>query len=260
MSIPRKLTLGGPATALAGLALLAATALPTAALAAGPGLGLLTTVPATGNPVTVAVDPSLDTVYVAQFGGGLLALSGSTGQPKHAAISLPGPVLGIAVNPTTHQVYAADGDTDGGSFLSIVNGADLSAPVVNAPVKCCPSGVAVNPTTNTVYVTNTGGAAVSVLDGATGQPSHAPIPVGLQPNAVAVDPSSNTVYVAEAEVGEVWVIDGATNTATPTPIEGTGVSGQLAIDPSTHTVYVASGPANTVTAVSEKTNAKVATI
>ncbi|MBV9577754.1 MAG: hypothetical protein JO057_04090, partial [Chloroflexi bacterium] len=163
------------AAAMAGLALLGAAA--PATLAAGPGLGLLTTVDVS-HPIALAADPSLDTVYVGQFGGGLVALSGSTGQSKHAPISLPGPLLSIAVNPATHTVYAADGDTANGSALSIIDGDDLSAAPMNVPVSCCPSAVAVNPVTNTVYLLN-GGDQLSVLDGTTGRAIHAPISVGI---------------------------------------------------------------------------------
>jgi DNA-binding beta-propeller fold protein YncE len=247
---------------LAGLVSLAlAFGLSAAVASAAPSaFGLYFNIPGGGAS---AVDPSTHHVY--EVGGDeVTVVNGITGQ-QIQDIHIGGSAANaVAVDPVNHYVYVTNGVSGtGGGFLSIINGANLAAPVTTVPIPVYPQGVAVNSATDTVYVSN--GESVYVLDGANGRQLHAPIPVGVNPSALAVDPSSGTVYVADYQgpspqlTGEIWTINGATNTLDPDPITGVGFNpSSIAIDPTTDTVFVASYGNDNVSAIDEQARRVVA--
>ena len=103
--------------------------------------------------------------------------------------------VGLAVNPATNMVYAANYLSNTVSVLnaaneSLVGTIDLGSQSTN------PSELAVNPTTNKVYVT-TGRNSVVVIDGLTDRVMTT-LQVGTSPGtnstyALAVDPTKNQV-------------------------------------------------------------------
>jgi YVTN family beta-propeller protein len=115
---------------------------------------------------------------------------------------------GVAVDPTTHTVYVANG---GAGTVSVIDGAS-GAVTGTITVGSGPDAVAVDPTFHTAYVVNLAGD-VSVIDEATGTVT-ATVPVGAYPSGVAVDPTFHTAYVTNAGNGTVSVI----SVSRPTPV------------------------------------------
>jgi DNA-binding beta-propeller fold protein YncE len=213
-------------------------------------------VPAGGY--AAAVDPSTDTIYVANVhnnGSGYISVidgrhchagdtSGCAGQtftttPRVAVGRFPG---GVAVDPADHTVYVtnlADGtvsviDTTHCHAGDTSGCATQSPPTVNLPNANGPIAIAVDPTTNTAYATEgfpfTPGAVALINTthchaGDTSQcgsrtPTTIPVPPG--PVSVQIDPTTHNVYLADRYDSTVSVIDGlhcnATNTSHCNPI------------------------------------------
>jgi YVTN family beta-propeller protein len=81
---------------------------------------------------------------------------------RHRLIGL----LGVAVDPSTGNVYVAN---NGNSTASVINGSTNTV-TATVTVGSAPYGVAVDPTTNTVYVANSSSNTVSVFDGQVAAP------------------------------------------------------------------------------------------
>jgi len=230
-----------------------------------------------GSPAGVAVDPTTNTIYVANNTSGTVAVvDGSTcdatdhsGCAPAATAVVGGSPEGVAVDAATDTVYVTQLGGSGG--MSVIDGATCNAtdPGGCAPVATSTAGVdsynvVTDDTTNTVYMVNATGS-VSVIDGATcdatAQTNCAPVAsivVGAQGfGALAVDDATNTVYVTNATSGTLSVIDGATcDAATQSDCTAgvvAGISsgpGAVAVDDTTDTVYVASQPSTGLGTVS----------
>jgi len=69
----------------------------------------------------------------------------------------------LAINPATNQIYVVN---SGGDTVSLIDGGNLTAPVVRVIVGSLPADAVVNPVTNKIYVSNSGDGTISVIDGA----------------------------------------------------------------------------------------------
>jgi YVTN family beta-propeller protein len=111
---------------------------------------------------------------------------------------------GVAVDPTAHLVYVANGGANTVSVIDETTGAVTSTIAVGSG----PSAVAVDPVAQTAYVTNENGSNVSVIDETTAA-VVATVPVGSYPDGVAVDPVAHTAYVTNEGANTVVVIGAA---------------------------------------------------
>ncbi len=150
------------------------------------------------KPLSVTVDPSGRTVYVANkdsgnvsvytigTGGTLAEISGS----PFAAGGLP---ASVTVDPTGRYVYVANQADDSVSAYTIGDGGALT-PVSGSPFATGdnPKSVVVDPTGHYVYVANLHGNTVSVYaigtGGALTEVSGSPFAAGTLPESVAVGP------------------------------------------------------------------------
>ena len=242
------------------------------------------TVSVGSGPKGIGIDPTTNTIYVANNGSGTVSVidgatcDGSTqsGCTPVATVSIvassnPSNLWGVAVDATTNTIYVTNLSA---STVSVIDGATCDGttqssctPVATVSVGAEPTDVAVDPITNTIYVANYGSGTVSVIDGATcdgfTQSGCTAVPttvsVGSSPRGVAVDPITNTIYVAnEGTAGTVSVIDGATCDGTTfsssgcTPVATVSVGAEptgVAVDPATNTVYVANYNATSVSVI-----------
>ncbi len=168
-------------------------------------------------------------VYGSSVIGQITVIDGQTNQPHILSFGNIGQIQGLAVNPNTNRIFAAN--TSFNKVLIIDSATETLAATVNSGSS--PWVVAVNTVTNKAYVTNLGDNNVTVIDGAT--LGTTTVPVGTSPLAIAVNESLNKVYVGGNN--NVTVIDGATNAVTNLPTIGP-VTG-IAINTSTNKVYVA---------------------
>ncbi len=234
-------------------------------------------------PLAVDIDPNTHTLYTSSPDTNRVwVLDASTcngmdtsGCTKFAPTTTVGAApLGIANNPNTRTVYAAN-DDDG--TVSVIDatacnkdnlaGCNQTWPTTNVGtnVDNPPRFIGINKITNTIYVSNIDANTLSVIDGATcnGQitsgcmQAHPTTPVGAAPYQVAVDETTDTIYVGNSGDNTVSVINGDVCNGSDTsgcnqtwPIVTVGASPQaLAVNPSNDTVYVANRSDNTVSVI-----------
>lgn len=231
-----------------------------------------TTVSVAGGPVSVAVDPLTNKIYVADYRGGFLAgnvtvIDGVTNSTTNVPVG-KGPIA-VAVNPLTNKIYVANRGTifSQGDTVTVIDGRTNSTTTVAEPNGRFPVAVALNPVTNKIYVANAepSGGNVTVIDGATNSTTTVQDPNAAFPVALAVNPVTNKVYVANASSGNVTVIDGFTNSTTTVQVTTSSELGPaaLAVNPLTNKIYVVinglvrnsfnPGPGN-VTVIDGRTN------
>jgi DNA-binding beta-propeller fold protein YncE len=235
------------------------------------------------QPVSVAVDPVNDTVYVADAGiannaDAVSVIDGTTCNANTtsgcsqapASITVGTAPFAIFLDQSTDTAYTANFES---ASVSVIDIATCNATTT--------SGCGQNPTTvtvgshpwaltldkanHTLFVANNQDDTLSAIDASTcnaaEHTSCAQVPptsqVGAGPQALAIDPSTGTVYAANFSAATISVVSpGSCNdTVTigcraeaPTLPVGSAPSG-VAINTATHTVYVANQGDNTVSVV-----------
>lgn len=204
------------------------------------------------GPMGIAVNPgqgSAGTVYVADTGhnvidaidlssGAVTPLAGTGASGSGASASFSGPE-GIAVDPSTNNIYVAD---TGNNVIDMITPSGTTSLVAgtsgtsgstdgtgSSAMFNAPKGVAVDPNSGLVYVADSGnnsirliasaasgasGSTVSTLAGTSASGSSGAFtgPVGL-----AVNPTMNSVYVANAGGNTIEQLSAMTATASPMP-------------------------------------------
>ena len=247
------------------------------------------TIPVGERPSAVAVDPGTHTVFVQHSGvrhsgdGQVSVIDGHVSVIDSSTRTVIATVPvgkgraswgGLAVDPATHMVYAANANHRtfvADDTLSVIDG-QTYAVIDTVPVGAELTGVAVDPGISSVYViTERGGTGgnvrpvgeslVRVMDSVS-RAVVATIPGGGGPRAVAVDPSTHDVYVADFWGPEVSVIDGPARSITATVSVAAGINGipGFGVDPSTHTVYVTTNRDDAVAVIDGSTRVVTATV
>ena len=213
----------------------------------------------TGNgPMYVATNPGNSRIYVSDpLQPDVTALDGAApGFPFVASLPQPpcapgfppsGVPGGVAVNPTTNQVYVA---LSGLNQLWVMDGAAPWSCPPPIPVGLSPDGVAYNSANHHIYVTNKGSNDVTVIDAGTLNVLNPGLAVGAVPEGVAVNPTTNRIYVANVVDNTVSVIDGSTDTVVQTVPVGSGPRG-IAVNPLTNLVFVANVNNSTVSVIED---------
>ena len=213
-----------------------------------------TTISVGSSPSALGVDPTTDTIYVANYYSGTVSVIDGATNTVTATVTVGTWPQGVGVDPTTDTIYVANENSDN---VSVIDGA-TNAVTATIAVGYYPRGVWVDPTTDTVYVANAGSHSVSVIDGATNAVT-ATVTVATNPIGVAVDPTTDTVYVVNHTTDNVSVIDGATNAVTATVTVSTGPR-DVAVDPTTDTIYVVNTGSHSVSVIDGATNTVTATV
>jgi len=194
-----------------------------------------------------------------QSAGGCLATNTNSSFCITKSITLNGGKIdGIAVNPNTGLIYAANINANVVNVISESTGNDIANITVPSP-----SGVTINPSANLVYVTSnsTGMDSLVVISGSTNAVLGS-VPVGSGPANVAVDTNTNMIYVSNQYDGTVSVIDGTSlisgasgatvSTITLSNIisnSGTSDPQGMAFNPTNDEIYVALDNASAVVVV-----------
>ena len=193
------------------------------------------------GPGPVAVDPVGGTVYVGNMRDGTVSVIDTqtrqvvdtvtvVDSPDPGTSETGGP-LGLAVDPTSGDLYVANGDAD---TVSVI-GRDSREVVSTITGLDNPQAVAVDPSTAEAYVSNGGDGTMSVIDTRTRKVVDTIEDVDGA--GVAVDPAAGVVYV---NADGLTVIDTGSHQVIDT-IEGAGGYLGIAVDPATGRVYVANG-------------------
>ena len=196
----------------------------------------------------MGVDPSTDTIYVANQTDNTVSVINGATNTVTAVIGVGADPDAVGVNPSTDTIYVASA---GGinNPLAVIDGATNTFSVYSLPRG--PGEIAVDPSTDTIYVSNpyvyAGIYEVMVIDGATPNESTE-IAVGKTALGIGVDPSTDIIYVANQSDNTVSVIDGETSTVISTIGVGTGPDA-VGVDPSTNIIYVANRVDDTVSVI-----------
>ena len=229
-------------------------------MAASPFTALGPPMPTGTSPARVAVNPGINRVYVANSNQPDVQVFDTTGLPFPFVASLPQPPCapgpgfpvggyptGVAVNPTTNQVYVV---LTGGPQLWVMDGAPPwnCAPAI--PVGNGAAGVAYNPANNHIYVANRLNDNVTIVDASTLNVLNPALAVGAGPFEVAVNPAMNRVYVTNSGGNSVSIIDGSTDTVVETVAVGSMPVG-IETNPVTNLVFVANVSDSTVSVIED---------
>jgi YVTN family beta-propeller protein len=168
-------------------------------------------------PFSVAVNPTLNLIYVANFSENTVAvIDGATNSRRGTPQTVLNGPIGITANPSTGLVYTAN---VGSNDLAIVspNGDQIG----NIPLGFIPNDVAINPTTQRLFVAGgTGGNGITFVNPNTRTvEGGVAVPPGAGATQIGVNPTTNRVYVTLGNAGQVEVLqDGAVEpTVTGTP-------------------------------------------
>ena len=209
------------------------------------------------GPAGIAVNPTGDTIYVANKGSGTVSVLSGTLGTVVATVTLgtgTDPV-GVSVDSATGDVYVTDSGT---AAVSVIAGSTCNATTQSGcttipptiAVGSGPEGVVVNPTTDTIYVANNGSNSLSVIDGSTGTVSTtvttnmevAPIGVALSPSGgqILVTGTDPNVFLSNHASGDptVAVVSASTDKVTTFLATGQGPEG-IAVDPSSQYAFIA---------------------
>ena len=147
-------------------------------------------------PYSIAYDPSNGYMYVANVGGTVDVISGTT-QIASIPIGSNAYPYGIAYDPSNGYMYVANWQIN---TVSVISG---TTPINTIPVGLGPIAIAYDPSNGYMYVTDIDLRTVSVISGTT--PINT-ISVGSYPDAIAYDPSNGYMYVANQNSDAVNVI------------------------------------------------------
>jgi YVTN family beta-propeller protein len=214
------------------------------------------------RPVKVAVNPNINRIYVTSsapspFQPSVAVFDGTAPNfPFVAYLPQPpcapgfpadGAPYGVAVNPTTNQIYVTE--MRNGQLWIMDGGAPWGC---RPPVAVGPGAAAVayNPVNNHIYVTNVGSDSVTVIDASTLAVLGPSLAVGDEPRGAAVNPTTNHIYVTNMSDNSVSVIDGSTDTVVQTLPVGNGPDG-VAANPVTNLVFVANTFDDTVSVIED---------
>ena len=172
------------------------------------------------GPVDVAVNPTTNTIYVANSGT-LYNLSGKRGptsitvidgSTKSVTSTIPtADVPSVIVNPVTNLVYVNNGN----GTISVLDGSNNN--VVGKISGVGHGEMAVDSLTDTIYVADTDNSAFSVIDGKTNSVVTTIHGIAIAPSVtMAEDSNTNKIYVPNPhgdgqDNATITVIDGSTN-------------------------------------------------
>ncbi|MCI4323079.1 MAG: YncE family protein [Thermoplasmata archaeon] len=152
--------------------------------------------------------------------------------------------FGVAVDPSAHQVFVTNTDSNN---VSIVSDA-TDAPIASVGVGVEPEGVAFDPSEGTMFVANAGSNNVTVISTSTDS-VVANISVGQSPVGLAFDPATDLVFVADENSDTVTVIHGITDTVAANISVGSEPYG-VALDNATDSIFVTNQGSQNVSEIS----------
>lgn len=207
-----------------------------------------------GLPLTIAVNPLTQLVYIA--GAGVEVVNQRTNTPLTTIDIGQDELSGIAINPMTRKLYVTDYNTG----LYVV---DLTTnTIVNQFPLPVARSVTYSPVTNRIYTLDNDDN-IWVNDGTTGAlikeivtPSQNGASQGF---TITINPATNLIYIPLATApGQLLVVNAVTNAVTTVPLQG-NYSYYAGVDPRRNVIYV-SDQAGQVDVLNGATNTDTALI
>jgi YVTN family beta-propeller protein/YD repeat-containing protein len=184
------------------------------------------------EPVTIAVSPSGEYVYVLDFGAAAVtvlqqsaAVGGYSFDAEETSLGLVDPTdLAVAENGATAYVTDKSSSNKFWSFPVVASGGSAGELTTTGDADVVlgshPQGVALSPEGQTAFVTNSGSDTVSDVSTSTITASGS-ASTGNTPSGVAVAPDGSVYLVANEGAGTVSVFSGSTSTLLATVTVGT---------------------------------------
>jgi YVTN family beta-propeller protein len=190
------------------------------------------------QPLAVTVNPVLNKVYSMvddPIHHGVSVIDGSTNTTTF--ISLPYSPQAIASGP--ELTYVAGYDTNGGDFLTAIDGVTNATNTVALGTGGHATAIAVNPVTNRIYLAaEKGTAGLMEIDGASLTVNA--VLYRYPVRAVVVNPATNIIYASASYYSRVEVIDGVSRATQEVAASVlTGKPSGLAVDTVNNKIYVA---------------------
>ncbi|MGE5697824.1 MAG: YncE family protein [Candidatus Sericytochromatia bacterium] len=185
---------------------------------------------------------AVDTSGPGPWKGAVLVIDIDTCTVSRTIEAVVDPYL-LAVDPTTHKLYANDSN---GMALWVID--PDSGDIVSVTVDRPTFDVVVDPTTHLAYYAATGESSLIVWD-LRSQALHT-IWVGPEPIAVAIDPDVCTIYVSNRSEKTVTAVDTRTY-ALQTISVGESPHG-VAVDPANHVIVVAETAVNSASIIERR--------
>jgi YVTN family beta-propeller protein len=229
----------------------------------------------------IAIDPGTHTVFVGS--NQLLTVVDERTGAITGAVQLPGSVVALAIDTTTHRVYALQqfpqpsplpqqSPDAAQASIAVIDPSALSVittypnlgfgpafPSTGNTLVDDPVGHRLFSGSTNVTINGNQVAGATQIDVATGAVTA--VSSGYAANSLAYDPPTDTLYVADQSPSRtvtVLSVDGAPHNVTSVQV-GPQPDG-IAIDPSTQIVYVASNDGPSVSAIDARTNKVLTTV
>ncbi len=170
-----------------------------------------------------------------------------------ATIGVGSSPFGVAVDPTTKQVFVTNSGSDN---VTIISGTSLTT-TGSLTVQGTPQGIAFDTTDATLFVANNASGTVSVFHLNATPYKEVNLTVGRNPVGVAWDARSDLVFVADSGSDAVSVLDGDNGTLVAT----VGVGGHpdgIAVDNTTRRVYVTNRATSNVSVLTDGSTGGIA--
>ena len=169
---------------------------------------VITNITVNSGPAGMAFDNRNGNVYVADQGGGLWVINGST----NTVIASPGAgtdPVDVAYDSTNDSLYVADAGSDS---VMVFNGSSNSATVSSIPVAAIPACDVYDPADGDVYVASHWTNAITVINATRNTVvTNISMPSGFQveePQCMVYSNTSKMVYVADWGDLTVWALQG----------------------------------------------------
>ena len=209
--------------------------LASAAIEPAAGARVVATIPNLPSPHGLAVDASLDRIYVSDFQNNRLFTLSGVSQTVMATTTVGTAPHSVAVDTIRHHVWVTNNGSGSAAVVDGVTGA-LTATV--AGLGSYPVGIAVDSGRHEAYAVHSGDQ-LSILGGTPYQKLSS-LNSGFANGYVAVDSAARRAYASLSVAGTVAVIDlAAGQKLTDIPIAANATLEGLAVDETTHRVFVA---------------------
>lgn len=185
------------------------------------------------KPLTIAINPSSNLIYVANEGSNdISVIDGTTNQVVNTInVEIRPQIIGI--NPVINQIYVTNSKSE---EIEIIDGAtNLTTGVIKLNSK--PFNIAVNPASNLIYVTNKDEGTVSVIDADINQITDI-IEIGGNTTKISINPATNLIYVGNETSNLLTVIDGGKNQIIGDIVTSFNPAG-IAVNELSNIIYVA---------------------
>ncbi len=204
-----------------------------------------------GAPTGIAVDPTLNRIYVTDVRTNVTYAINGSNDVVNATIAVGNGPLDVAVDQATHLVYVTNSASDS---ISVLDGL-RNRLVTTFPVEGTPYSDGVNSYTNTVFVSTRFPDALLVINGLTNFVMDS-IPI-TYPLGVGVDPNTDTVYVASPLVNSTFAIifEGQSYAVRRIVVGGSPLT--IAVDFDRNLVYVTNAALQSVSVIDGNTNSLV---